>query len=616
MKGSSIIRWKFVLPAGILVAAIAVFFVLFFDPIVERAIEKVASRVNGAKVEIDGLKTKFFKGRVDVARLQVTDRESPMRNVVETGALAFQLDPSEAARMRFIVNDAALHGLRFNTERASSGAMPRLERKAEDDGPPGPAEKLAKKYAGRFKVSLAGVSAEAKKRIEFDPKETEVVKRSEALQARAEAMPEEWETRVDNLKAEERLDRIEADLESIKKTPTDGAEAFTAIPQAIKKLGQVKADINKLRDDVSATRKSVVSDVRSFRQGILSLNAARSADVENLMSRFNLDFADPKNLMESVIGPVVLDRFRTVLKYVEIARKHMPSKKEKASVAQRPRADGTDVMFPTPAAPPRFWLRKAALDGSYQDIAAEGVMSDLTTDPARAGRPFKLSLSGQKAAQRYSLQATLDHVTDVPRDSFVMKAGGIDVASVTGASAEMMTGGSATAEIAFSVVGDGGLGGGFRVGMKGVKLDRTAFLKQFELSPDDEAFKVRFADSLLRSIESLPEIVVDAQLYGNWSDPSLRIGSNLTSAFAGVVKSSVGNLVKDQRAELEARLEKITAQEKAKLNAQAEKLEGKLNERIRAIESRVDQKVSEASGIKLGAGGSGLKVPGLDKLFK
>ena len=67
--------------------------------------------------------------------------------------------------------------------------------------------------------------------------------------------------------------------------------------------------------------------------------------------RINLDFADPQRLMESIIGPTVFERFRTVLKYVQIARQHMPSKKEKETIEERPRAGGTDIRFPTPAAP-------------------------------------------------------------------------------------------------------------------------------------------------------------------------------------------------------------------------------------------------------------------------
>ena len=78
------------------------------------------------------------------------------------------------------------------------------------------------------------------------------------------------------------------------------------------------------------------------------------------------------------------------MKYVEVARKHMPSKKEKDSVRERPRDEGTDVTFPTPAAPPKFWLMKAGLDGLYQGIAASGSLTHLASDPARVGKPFKM----------------------------------------------------------------------------------------------------------------------------------------------------------------------------------------------------------------------------------
>ena len=44
------IRWKYALPLLIIVSAIAVFMIIFLDPVLARVIEKVGSRMNGAKV--------------------------------------------------------------------------------------------------------------------------------------------------------------------------------------------------------------------------------------------------------------------------------------------------------------------------------------------------------------------------------------------------------------------------------------------------------------------------------------------------------------------------------------------------------------------------------------
>ena len=74
----SFIRWKFVIPTGILVAAILVFFTLFFDPLLARSLEWVGSQANGAKVNVSGLHTKLIKGRLSIGNFQVTDKDHTM----------------------------------------------------------------------------------------------------------------------------------------------------------------------------------------------------------------------------------------------------------------------------------------------------------------------------------------------------------------------------------------------------------------------------------------------------------------------------------------------------------------------------------------------------------
>jgi uncharacterized protein (TIGR03545 family) len=624
MKPSnSIIRWKFVVPAGILFAATAVFFTIFFDGIAERMIEMGASTVNGARVEIDGFKTKFFKGSMEIARLQVTDREHPMQNVVETAGMVFQISPAEALKKRAVINDASIHGLRFNTERKTSGAMPRLEKRDEAGEPPGPAARLAEKYKERFKVSLAGMKGEVKERIEFDPKDTQIVKQSQELKEKADTLPKEWEGRITTLDAENRLKTIEADLQSIKQTPTKGTEALTAVPAALKKLKESRDALQKLKDDVRTTKESITGDISNYKKGVASLPNAKKQDIDNLMSRLNLDFANPERLMEGMIGPMVLQRFQTVLKYVEVARKHMPSKKEKESVPARPRLAGMDITFPTPAAPPRFWLMKAGLDGTYQDIAAKGALTNLASDPARVGKPFRMDLNGARGSQRYMLQATLDHAGEVPKDSFVVRATGIDLATVTGGdSLSALSGGTAAADIAFSVIGEGALGGQIGVSMTGVKLDSTAFMKTVgvpagaNLSTEDQ-LKANFASNVIKAVEAMPQVTVQAQLFGTWNDPSIKLTSNLTGALGDVIKSSLGNAAKEQRAQLEARLNDVMAKEKAQLDAKGAELQSKVDQRLKSVEADIEKKISEASGIDLGSGGgSPVKLPSLKKIFK
>src|SRR5262245_19054773 len=89
------VRWKYMAPLSIVALALLVFFILFFDPLLARAIETIGAKINGAKVDVAGLKTKFVAGRLSIARLQVADKDQPMQNTLEAGPLVFQMSLSD-----------------------------------------------------------------------------------------------------------------------------------------------------------------------------------------------------------------------------------------------------------------------------------------------------------------------------------------------------------------------------------------------------------------------------------------------------------------------------------------------------------------------------------------
>lgn len=614
MKPLSWIRWKYALPLAIIVAAIVLFFVFFLDPLLASAIERIGGKVNGAKVDVAGLKTKIFQGRISIGKLQVANAEAPMENIFEAGPMAFQMDFGQLIKKRVIINEATMNGMGFSTPRKTSGALPKVAKEEKKDGPPSAAERLMAKYQDRIKLNIDGIKGDAKSRIEFDVKDLEMTRAAESIKEKAKSLPDSWERRVDGLQVQERLKKAEDDLKSIKQTPTKGAEAITAIPNALKKLGVVKNDLDQLKKDVQQVKSDIQDESKQLKKDVTDLPQAKQKDLNDLLARLNLDFASPDRLVEGILGPLVIKRFQTVFHYVEMARRHMPSKKEKESLPPKPRAKGMDIEFPTLAAPPRFWLMKAGLNGAYSGVQASGAMSDLTSDPSRVGKPFKLNLSGQRAAQRFTANATLDHTQDINRDSLVMQATGLDVTSLApqpGDAQVKFTQGTASMNLALNLVGTSNIGGQIRMGLTGLKVDFAA------LAGGDK-IKEMFLGQVKRAIETMEEVTVEANVTGTWGDPNLKFSSNLGARLAGVIKDSVGNFIKDQRKELESRLSAVLADKQKDVNDKLSGLESKANQRLAEFEAEIQRKISDASGINLSSGGDspipGVKLPSLKKL--
>ncbi|MCB4756825.1 MAG: TIGR03545 family protein, partial [Elusimicrobia bacterium] len=559
-------------------------------------------------------------------------------NLVEAGPLNFELSLGDLLSKRVIVPEARVEGIGFGTARKTSGALAaprkeaeREEKKGEKAGEPSAAAKLAEKYKDQFKLNFEGMKTDFKGKIDFDPKETAIVKQADALKEKSDKLPEEWQTKIKSLDVEGRLKKVERDLQNLKSTPTQGPEVLAALPESLKKLGQVKKDLGQLQTDIKGTKDSLSGEVKTLKSDVKGLENAKKKDVDDIMSRLNLDVFSPKKLAEGFFGASVMNRVQTALHYVQLARKYMPSKKEEESVPPPPvRSKGVDIRFREPTAPPRFWLKKAALSGAFQDIAALGGLLNLNSNPSRVGKPTTMDLKGAKGNTSFILAAVVDHITDVKRDRVRFEAKGMNVQEMMGGSllGNALTGGQGNVTLSLTAVGEDEISGQLMMNMSSLKIDSAALLKEAGVMPAStpnlssaDKIKANLVENVARSIERAPIVSIEASLGGTWADPSLRFSTNLDNALAKAIKDSVGDVAQSQRKELEAKLNALLKERSGDLEAKVAALQTKLTEQMSGYDSQVQDKVKDATGLNLSGGqGSsplpGVNIPSLDKLFR
>jgi len=621
-----------VIPVAIFVAAVLLFCIFFLDPLLTWGIELAGSKVNGAKVDVTGLKTKIFQGRLAIARVQVTDKEQPMKNTVDMGPLAFELSLGDLFSKRVIIPEAQMDGIKFGTERKKSGALPKLEKKIkkeEKNEKPSAVSKFAEKYKDQFKMNLAGYQAGVKEKITYDPKETTLYKKSDELKLKADTLPQEWKTKLASLNVDGRLQQVEGELQAVKNTPTSGPEALTAIPASLKKLQQAKDDLNKIKSDLKTSNEDLKKDLGGIKSGLKDLQSAKDKDLNDLLSRLNLDFANPKKVAEALIGSTIMSNVQKALHYIELARKYMPSKAEAESLPARPRFKGVDILFPTPAAPPRFWLRHASLSGAYSDIAAAGNITNLTTDPPRVGKPTVMDMNGEKDGQKFEANCVINHVAEPSNDGFSLVAKDLRVENLVsgGIFGNALKEGKGDVTMAFNLIGGQDLGGKILISLAQLKLDDVRLMEGFGLAPPsgnlsrEESLKYDFVKNVARGIEGVPQVKIEAKITGKLQDPNMSFTSNLDDVLAKVIKDSVGNAVKDQRQKLEGELNKLLADRSGEINGKLTDLQSSLQKQLSGLDGNVQKKIEEATGVKLAPGGAvnplkDLNIPALDKLFK
>src|SRR5262245_20279098 len=119
-------RWKAIVPMLLAAALMSVAWILLIDGALRRGIEWVGTELVGAKVELASARLRLRHGDLVLKGLQVTDPQSPMKNMVEIPEMVLDLDNRALLDKKAVIETLAVRGVRFGTPRQTSGALPDL----------------------------------------------------------------------------------------------------------------------------------------------------------------------------------------------------------------------------------------------------------------------------------------------------------------------------------------------------------------------------------------------------------------------------------------------------------------------------------------------------------
>ena len=105
-------RWKGFIFIGVVVGIVFLLGLVFTDQWVENRLEDFGSAVVGAKVDIDDLDIALGDMTISLSRLQVTDKDNTMKNIVETGQMLFDVHFWPLFSGKVIVESIQVKGIR------------------------------------------------------------------------------------------------------------------------------------------------------------------------------------------------------------------------------------------------------------------------------------------------------------------------------------------------------------------------------------------------------------------------------------------------------------------------------------------------------------------------
>ncbi len=544
------VRWPgliaFILVVGIGLAI----WLLVVDGLVKRGIEAAGTRIVGAKVELATADVSFLPLGIELQRLQVTNPDQPMRNAVEITRMAFGMEALHLLRGKIIIDEMAIDGMQFNTQRATSGAVVRTEKKDE------PAQ------ADDSLFAMPALDLPSAKDI-LANEDLESLRIVATVRTEVDAGRERWKQRVAQVSDKAKLDDYRRRADEIRKSAKGGVDALLGNVGA---AAQLRKDVMADLDHVKGARQDLANDIETLKRRVNEAAAAPQADLKRLKEKYALSAGGMANVAAALFSGNIGYWARTSAKWYERLQPMLASAGTSSGPEQvKPlRGNGIDVTFRERRPLPDFLIRTARVTAEIPAGTLKGEVLRITPDQDVLGSPTTFEFAGDKLHQLRSvaLRGEINRVQpDRPRDTMTLNADGYKIQrTVLSGNPKwpvVLDGAEADLDLE-AVVAGGALDANVDSRLSGVHFSTG------EHRPDG-----RVAEAIASALADVKTFHVGATVTGAAQNPDVKVTSDLDS----VLKNAVGTMVSEQAARLEADLKAAIAE---KVNGPLEDLKKQL----------------------------------------
>jgi uncharacterized protein (TIGR03545 family) len=393
------IRWTYLIPRLALLLIVLGFLSYGLSPLLQWTLVRYGSQSLGARIDLADLNISLGQTRADLSQLAVTNPSSPMRNLFQIDEGTFYLDRDALLQRQFVVREGRISGLRFDTLRDESGAIPvDVEEQQDQD-----------------EMSFAFPRVDAQWLTSFADQlstdlESELMTPGLCRQL-MERYPREYEelrSRIQTLT--ERAEQLQASVQELRKNPLQDPRKYE---QLVRKLSETR----ELLEQVQPEFKRLRGMLRDDREAVA---AAKRHDEAYVRERLRWKELDPESLSQYLLGEEQAARLQSTLAWIRLARSYIPTRRE---MDQPQRGGGRVVLFPGIPNTPDLLFERLLVDGQTGEddraVPFSGTLSNVTHQPALLGQPAAFSIE-TAGATPLQIQGTVDRTGDVARDRIVV----------------------------------------------------------------------------------------------------------------------------------------------------------------------------------------------------
>jgi uncharacterized protein (TIGR03545 family) len=391
------------------ITALAVFFTVFMNPLLERAIERGMEALFEARVDVDHFNLNLLRFRVGLDGITVANRDSPMKNLFQTGRMEFRLKPEAVLQGKVYIEEIRTDAIRFGTGRTVSGALPDRPPKVKKPKPPKPEMPPL--------VNLQNFDAMGLLNREYDKLNTPKVYDA-AINAYNESL-EKWKGQVELVQT--RGNELRASAQPLLRLNVNDMRDIETITKTIQDITTLVNTVQTATDDAKNLVDSLETDINTALGLERMARTSITGDLNHLKSYLDFGSGTAFSALEPSIREILSDTAEQYLDYgiraLEVFEKlkamsdARPKPEPKPKKTPKVAFKGRDVVFPSRAYP-KFYLGILASDFTLNDWNWGLDLRGVSSDPDLSGVPVNLALSLSETSGALSREAAFKGSAD------------------------------------------------------------------------------------------------------------------------------------------------------------------------------------------------------------
>lgn len=391
------IRWAGLIPFALIIGGISLFFLLFSNNLIQRSLETNGTQANQAKVDVASVRLTLQPIGFVIENMQITDKNNPMRNLIEFERAAVQIDLVEALLGKLIIEEISFIGVRYDTPRRRSGFIPGLTDRpvVVDTGP--------------SMVPVLGTEMPTLEEIFAREQRLLVLQRADELQATWEQQQQILTERFAALPNQQDLAAYDARAQRLQQSSLDNLEDVRTLAT---ELDGFRTEVARDLEQFARTRLAINQAQSEVAQAVQALQNAPKEDWQRIIEQYSLDQQGLRNALAVVLGPEADRKIQEWLTRYQQAEPVLAwlAERSGSDEPKRQRMEGRFIHFPTLDPLPSFLLKQASLDFDFPAGRFVAQLTELTSDQRVRGVPTRFRVAALDAPDfsDFDIQAEFD----------------------------------------------------------------------------------------------------------------------------------------------------------------------------------------------------------------